>query len=364
MLGCIYSLFFLSFFLILSRKRGRNSNVFIFSIWYIMILLDYSFYQPQLVPFSKKFDSFFLFFCILYIFSYLLFNTVFHYSKLSNIRLIKTNILTYDTYFFLCTCLTLFSFISFLTYMKMYSFSIFREMIAGGDLSTHVGISFPFICTLIYYQNIYNIKKYRKLTVLQLFLLMCIATSKMFFVLGLLYLIPWYKKEFKIKISYILLIVIGGILFFALVHILTNRVVGSGNIFNKVFYMFNGYLLGGIAIFQTHLDGTLANHVTVHPWVRVGKWVGNVYSGFYSFYHDYSYSIFALKTVSIGFLYALLNCKSIICGFIKIYAIYPFLFFIFSDLFYPSVKQWIIFIIAGVAISCINDGGKKCVFVA
>ena len=350
-----FSIVLLCFFFLISRNRKINSIIYIFSVWYLIVITDLILTQNMFVAISKKFDMVFVIFMCVFIFSYLLCNLIFDYNP--NITGIRIKIFKYEVYFLICFLLTLLSLFLFIKALLTYPFPVVREKIGAGELSCKVGISFPFVCGLLYYQKINNIKKFRKLSFVLLLILIIVATSKMFFIIGLLYVVPWYKKGFEFKIRYVFYIVLTGISFFAVLHLVTNRVVGDGNFIQKVMYMLNGYFIGGMAIFQTHLDHTLISHITVAPWVRVGNWVGNVYSGFYSFFINYSYLEFCINTFFVGFMYAILNRKELVFRFVKIYSIYPFLFFIFSDLYIAGITQWLIFFFVGVCIDLIRKRG-------
>ena len=163
-----------------------------------------------------------------------------------------------------------------------------RSKIASRELSFHCGVSFPFVSSCLFFQKVNVIKKRTNFLTVLMFLLALISSSKQFIVFAFLFAIPWYRKGFKISFKAFFFIGIFGFLLVLLLHATTGRVAGSGNLFQKTLYTINGYLIGGIAAFQLFLDGTMQQNITVDGWVKTGKWIGNVYSGFYYFSKDYS----------------------------------------------------------------------------
>ncbi len=351
----VLSFCFLIFLLLLSRKYKEKSFVYIYSLWYLGILVDYSLMQSTFVPFSERFDIFFLFFSFLFIFMYLIFDEVISFS--GNIKFPKFQFFNYKTYFCFSVFLGLFSLLLFIKAFVSMPILIARTKIASNELSFHVGISFPFVSSCLFYQNLKNYKKYKKFLVALIFLLALISSSKQFIVLAILFAIPWYKKDFKFSFLPILLVFCFGFLLILLLHAVTGRVAGNGNLFQRTIYTINGYLLGGIAAFQLFLDGTMESHITVGSWVKTGDWIGNVYSGFYGFYQSRSIFLLSIKILTISLLYSFLNSKrkSIFFKFMRIYSLYPLLFFIFSDLYFPAVKQWLVFVLAGISLLLIKQ---------
>lgn len=346
---------FLIFLLLLSRKYKAKSFVYIYSLWYLVILIDYLFMQNVFVPFSESFDTFFLFFSFLFIFMYLIFDEVISFS--GRIKFPKFQLFSYKTYFCFSVFLGLFSVLLFIKAFISMPILLARAKIASNELSFHVGISFPFVSSCLFYQNFKNYKKYKKLLIVLIFLLALISSSKQFIILAILFAIPWYKKNFKFSLLPILFVFSFGFLLILLLHAVTGRVAGSGNLFQKTVYTINGYLLGGLAAFQLFLDGTMESHITVGGWVKTGDWIGNVYSGFYGFYQNRNIFLLSLKVLAISLLYAFLNSKrkSMFLNFMRIYSLYPLLFFIFSDLYFSAVKQWFVFVIAGISLLFIKQ---------
>lgn len=350
---------FLGFLVLVSLKQNRKSFVFSYSLWYLIMLADYAAARKIFVPFSDRFELFFFYFSFLFVFAYLLFDEVITHIGIYKER--KFSFYSYKTFFLFSVFLAFVSL--FICAKAVVTLPILevRSKIAGEELSFHVGLSFPFVSACLFYQNINGIKKNRKFLLVLLFLLAVISTSKQFIVLMFLYSVPWYKKDFKFRFLPFLLIGLFGFIFILILHALTGRVAGSGNLVQKTLYTINGYFLGGLAVFQLFLDGTMEQHITSGAWVKTGKWIGNVYSGFYNFFYEQSYLLLSVRVLFISLLYAFLNFrrKSVFAGFLRIYSIYPLLFFIFADLYVPAVKQWLIFVFAGAGISFIKNRKLK-----
>ena len=353
MADVLVSFAFLFFLILCTLKYKSSSFVYVYALWYVLILIDYACMQSVFVPFSKKFDLFFFYFSLLFIVMYLLFDTIITFTgKISFPHIHFFSYHYYRLFSLLVASISIFLCLkSFLTMPVL----IVRSKIAASELSFHVGISFPFISSCLFYQNKTGINKHKTLLSIVLFLLAAISSSKQFIVLAFLFTVPWYVRGFKLRLWIIAVLGAFGFLLIMLLHALTGRVAGSGNLVQKTIYTINGYLLGGIAVFQLFLDGTMHSHITSGSWVKTGKWIGNVYSGFYSFYRDYNVLWLSLKIISISALYAFVNVKrkSLFSQFLRVYSIYPLLFFIFSDLFFPAIAQWSAFAVAGICVSCI-----------
>ena len=312
--------------------------------------------QNIFVPFSEKFDLFFLYFSFLFIFSYLVFDAIITYS--GKFKITKFNFFNYKAFFLFSISLACISFLICIKAFASMPILMIRSKIASNELSFYVGVSFPFVSSCLFYENTNNINKNKKFLIIILFLLALISSSKQFIVLAFLYSVPWYKDNFKFRLLPFLAIGLFGFLLILILHTLTGRVTGSGNLIRKTVYTINGYFLGGLAVFQLFLDGVMHQHITVGSWIKTGTWIGNVYSGFYWFYKNQNLLFLTTKIQGISLLYAFVNYRrnSIFLRFIRVYSIYPFLFFIFSDLYIPAIKQWLIFVIAGIAISIIKKG--------
>lgn len=356
----LFSYLFLLYLIFQSRKYKLNSYIYIYSVWFFVILLDYMFFQKVFVPFSEKFNFFFIYFSFLFVFAYLLFDQII--TRTGQLLTKKVKLFSYRVYCLFSIILGIFSILLCLKAFSSMSILAVRAKLATKELSFHVGTSFPFVASCVFFQNIKNQKKSKLLCIL-MFLLAVISSSKQFIILSFLFYIPWYKTGFKIKFIYISFTILTGFLLVLILHYVTGRVAGSGNLIQKTLYTINGYLLGGLAAFQLFLDGTMNQHITTGAWIKTGDWVGNVYSGFYSFYENKNLALLTVKTVCISLLYASINIrrKSMFSQFMRVYSIYPLIFFIFSDLFFSSISQWCMFSIAGLGITFVKDK-KRSVF--
>lgn len=353
------SYLFLVFLILQSRKYKQKSYIYIYSVWFLIVLFDYMFFQEIFVPFSEKFDLFFLYFSFLFSFAYLLFDEII--TRAGELVTKKINLFSYRAYRLFSVMLGFLSIALCLKAFSSMSILAVRAKLAAKELSFHVGISFPFVASCVFFQNIKNEKKYCKFLAILMFLLALISSSKQFIILSFLFYIPWYKAGFKIKLIYIVFTVLVGFLLVLILHAVTGRVAGSGNLVQKTLYTINGYFLGGLAVFQLFLDGTMSQHITTGAWIKTGEWVGNVYSGFYSFYENNNVALLTFKILCISLLYAAINIrrKSIFSQFMRVYSVYPLIFFVFSDLFFAAISQWIMFSIAGLGITFIKDKSRR-----
>lgn len=356
------------------KKNFFDSFIKTFSFIWMVYLSLYLIYEDRFIKISDKFDLFFLVFFLTSCATYILFYYVF---GLNRIKLFKVKPI------FPCRFIYIFSsvlfFISTLLFLEMVYYNGIngiREAILSGDNSIYAGITFPFVVGAYYVANCENneiLKKYFSLMVICLALM---STTKIFLVIALIFLSGFYIK----KISFIksILLLICGFCLFSLIHIWMDKIAGKtdnsiGGLFDGLVFTLVGYLIGGLAVFQLQLDekfipfvsyNNIISFVTNKPdeqyilntgtWIRTGDWLGNVQSGFSSWYQfGGSYSSFYLGA-TIGFIYALIfglskNHNSI--KFLKIFSFYPIIFFIFNDTIFSAVKMWVAYVIVAIFIA-------------
>ncbi len=342
-----YSLLTLVYLLLINKKIDKNNSIYIFSLSFIIFISVYSFYQYFFIPFSAKFDSFFVSFVAIFAGFYYVFKYFFGHFKINGIINITIN---YQKYHNFSIFLSFISIILFLRYFITMPFSMLREQVIHEGLSFYVGISFPFVASCLYYQNIYNIKKGRLVLVALCVILAIISTSKQFFVMTLLYAVPWYKKDYKINILYIIVIAFFGFLLFSLNHVLREIGQNHGNFWESNFRTLLGYFLGGLAAFQLHLD-----YVPLSGFVETGEWWGNVYTGFYNFFEDYDWYVLTIKVMGMSLFYAIFDSyksRYIQAHFISIFGVFPLIFIVFSDMFYHHTL--LTYIIVGICLGFVK----------
>jgi hypothetical protein len=233
-------------------------------------------------------------------------------------------------------------------------FTALRILMTGQErVSLHIGISFPLCCSMLFYMRKRNITDCRNIIILCIILLAIISTSKMFFVFALLYIVPWYEREFKLKISIIVAIFLIGFLSFFGLHAATSRMLDDKNVFVAVLRTLNTYLLFGLASFQLSLDGILEIATNSTGWIKAGKAYGNVIAGFQTLFEEKNYFFFYIRIMFLSFLYSVIYYrKTLLFDFLKVYAFFPLLFVFFSDWFFSSM--WFGFFLSGIGISFIG----------
>lgn len=366
--------FFLNF-----NKKMYDSFLKTFSMIWLFYIGLYLVSSKNFVPISDEFDTVFLAFFLSSIFFYSIILFFFKLSKLKGVSfksVISTNI-----YYFISFILTFFSIFKFIYYIAIFGLSDYRQTLLDNDLSISVGLSFPFLMGAYYIAEKNNQQKVKIISIIFLFVLGIISTSKIFIVIMLLYISGFYKKNFSLNWYKITKIFVAGFLIYSLLHVLMGKIAGAtgDNFFGIVdglIFTFIGYLLGGLAVFQLQLNGqyipsgyfsNVFNFLINMPvnnsmveggdWVYTGSWLGNVKSGFSTWYQFFGIIGMVYLGLLIGFIYAFIfyfSKKSISLNFIKIFSFYPLMFFIFNDTFLGASKIWIVYILVVFILSITN----------
>lgn len=343
-MSCPLSIIFLLLIALRTRKLGDKLFCY-FSIWCIGILIDLELSQRVFGEISERFDLFFLLFLIILYSSYVISSKFFNKSREITIK-VPANI-KFEMYYKICIIFSLFNLVWGLINIRTMSFGDLRQIVAQGDISFHSGISTALLASAMYYANTYNYKWEIKARIAVTMLgVAVLSTSKMFLVIDTLYILPWYIRDYRIKIKNILVLIFGSIVGFYLFNGMTGRLAGgTDSVFRNLLYTMNGYLIGGLAIFQRYLDNNI--YYTSPGWIKTGRWVGNVSTAFVYLYQNYNIILFIIKVILIGILYALLNMNIKSIKFLRIYSLYPLFFIFFDELYFKSITQWIVFCIAG-----------------
>jgi hypothetical protein len=361
------SLIILITFIFISRKKDFRSVIKLFSIMSLIVLVYYSFFQEDYVPFSKKFDIFYSVFLFLFFIPYLLFlffyKYVLKYVFVGGIKpVVKKHpvviLYTWKIYYIICVLFALYSIISFCyLFMITGGVSLLRELISQSEGSMHVGASFPLCCSMLFYMREKEITKGRKFMIVLIIILAIISTSKQFLLLTFLFLVPWYKKGFKLKITLILPIILIGLLGFMLIHILVGHIsLSSINTLSEiVLKQFNSYFIGPLASFQLYLDGLWKGATTgMEGWVKAGNYIGNTHTAFKKYYDDMNFLSFSFYILAIAYIYSFIHSKNTLFhNFMKVFAVFPLYMLFFADLMFQSM--WFSFGLAGLGISFIGD---------
>ena len=237
-------------------------------------------------------------------------------------------------------------------------FGFLRELLVQGE-SVHIGASYPLCCSMLFYLRDKKIVKGRKFIILLIIVLAVISTSKQFILLTFLYLVPWYKKYFKLKIKFVLFIIFIGLISFMFMHILIGHISleNTNAILSTFLKQFNGYFIGSLASFQLHLDGlweAAGIPGAAKGWVKAGNYIGNTHTAFRMYYNDKSIFIFSFYVLGIACIYSFIHSKNTVFhNFMKIYAVFPLYMLFFADLMFKSM--WFTFGLAGLGISFIGN---------
>ncbi len=366
--------FFLNF-----NKKMYDSFLKTFSMIWLFYIGLYLVSSKNFVPISDEFDTVFLAFFLSSIFFY---SIILFFLKLSKLKGVSfKSVISTNIYYFISFILTFFSIFKFIYYIAIFGLSDYRQTLLDNDLSISVGLSFPFLMGAYYIAEKNNQQKVKIISIIFLFVLGIISTSKIFIVIMLLYISGFYKKNFSLNWYKITKIFVAGFLIYSLLHVLMGKIAGAtgDNFFGIVdglIFTFIGYLLGGLAVFQLQLNGqyipsgyfsNVFNFLINMPvnnsmveggdWVYTGSWLGNVKSGFSTWYQFFGIIGMVYLGLLIGFIYAFIfyfSKKSISLNFIKIFSFYPLMFFIFNDTFLGASKIWIVYILVVFILSITN----------
>ena len=366
--------FFLNF-----NKKMYDSFLKTFSMIWLFYIGLYLVSSKNFVPISDEFDTVFLAFFLSSIFFY---SIILFFLKLSKLKGVSfKSVISTNIYYFISFILTFFSIFKFIYYIAIFGLSDYRQTLLDNDLSISVGLSFPFLMGAYYIAERNNQQKVKIISIIFLFVLGIISTSKIFIVIMLLYISGFYKKNFSLNWYKITKIFVAGFLIYSLLHVLMGKIAGAtgDNFFGIVdglIFTFIGYLLGGLAVFQLQLNGqyipsgyfsNVFNFLINMPvnnsmveggdWVYTGSWLGNVKSGFSTWYQFFGIIGMVYLGLLIGFIYAFIfyfSKKSISLNFIKIFSFYPLMFFIFNDTFLGASKIWIVYILVVFILSITN----------
>jgi len=353
MTGCFLSITVLAIAIILEKKSFSQIQVFL--MFCLGILIFYVFSQNTFVPFSMKFDKFFSFFVVVLYSSYKIFKCLI--DKVHLQVKVKCCLFQYKLYFGVCMTISYILIFRAIFIVMKVGYNGLRNQILNGTFSVHSSIVMALLSSLMYLANIYkqSIKKKVFLAV-PIILIAALSTSKMYFVLAILYIVPWYSSNFRVNLNTILFVLFAGFGSFFWLHLVTNRVVGNEqNLIQSLLFTLKGYFLGGLAAFQIIIDGGCMDD----GWIWTGKWVGNVYSAFSRLFYEQSYILFGIRVVCIGFLYAWLSQKNHIAKYVKVYSGLPLFMIFFDEMFVSAISQWICFIIAGFFVSILQNNNCK-----
>lgn len=349
------SIIILIFFMIIS-SFCRDKFLKIFSSINLFGVILYSSAQKDFLVFSEHFDIFFLIYLSTFLVSYCLSKGFCKVYRLKDNNYVFFHLPTYRILIFFAIGLSLSIFVFSIF---RYPFLTLRSMIAERSISFYISISFPMCASYLFYLNLIQKNRQSAIATVVLFVLALISTSKIFFIIFLLFSIPWYRKGFKLSFKILFAVMLVGFSSFSLLHIITNRVVGGNDsLIKNIIFTMEGYYIGGLAAFQTFLDGTMKSYMTSGGWIKTGKWVGNVYSGFYYLFAEKSYVFFIARCFFVGFLYGVIwanASKNYFWKALSVYSVFPVCFIFFSDFFFGGWVQWCCFAAAAFILNSVKQ---------
>lgn len=371
--GLLSIFFFLAILILVAHRRINLSLVKLVAFFWVFYLLLYKASESEFLPVSEGFDiRVITFFLCFFGFYTLAISCKFKF----NFR-VKKFIPSYFLFFVVTInviyTLSLFIHVIYLT----GDFIHYRDYLLESGESIRVGTSFPLVAALLVYaraNRVYNVKMISAL----LLLLAIISSSKIFIMLALIFVIPWYEQSFNASFFKICMILIFSFLGFILLHLLLGKYVGSSNVFYALVFTLKGYLLGGIAVFQDVLNGNITlpdgfyifsflekipllefNYVAEidnNGWFRTGLWFGNVYSAFSYWEELGGLPAFPIVGSIIGLLYGFIH-KSNRYEFIvlKNFSYYPLIMMVFAEQFLLGLGMWVSFSLTSIFLCFIKN---------
>lgn len=371
--GLLSIVFFIVILILVAHRRINLSLVKLMAVFWLFYLLLYKISESDFLPVAEGFDirliSFFL--------SFFGFYTLAISSNLNFYFRVKKFIPSYF-FLFVVTISVLYTLSLFIHVIYLTGdFIHYRDYLLENGESIRVGTSFPLVAALLVYaraNRVYNVKIISAL----LLLLAIISSSKIFIMLSLLFVIPWYERSFNASFFKVVLILIFSFFGFILLHLLLGKYVGSSNVFYALVFTLKGYLLGGIAVFQDVLNGNIIlpdgfylrsflenvpllgfnyqAEIDNNGWFRTGLWFGNVYSAFSYWEELGGLPVFPIVGSIIGLLYGFIH-KSKGYEFIvlKNFSYYPLIMMIFAEQFLLGLGMWISFTLASIFLCFIKN---------
>ncbi|SFH67143.1 hypothetical protein SAMN04487861_1026 [Selenomonas ruminantium] len=352
-LSCVILFVFMS---IEGYIHSAKTQMFIFLAFCLTTVLIYSLVGELFGGFSVKFDNFFsVFVCSLYLSYSLCLYIVKQFKFKINLLF---SLFEYKYYF---AFVMIFSYIEIMIgiyYVSTSSYAGLRALINANSVSLHSGITSAMVTSIMFMEyEFFNRKKVRIFIAFTLFFLAILSTSKIFILLAIIYIVPWYTKWYHMGVKqslFMLFIIIGCFMMSQLLLGKVAEIDGSSNAVVSLTYTMMGYYLGGLASFQLFLDGIISSEP---GWVRTGAWLGNVYSAFLSLFVEKNYLIFMIKVSMIGAFYALLTTDSYSIRYLKNYGWLALLMVFYDNMF--GANQLVCFLITSIFINIFSNNFKR-----
>lgn len=374
------ALLVLGLYLIATYRRPMfaSPDRILAGVWFVL-LGTYILFEDDLVPLSGAFIAYFLLF-------FTAFCVTFQVCRISCVHIPSIRIPKFlDPLHVVVTTLVIglippILAANILTSHSLYSFMDFR-LLTGGDgigerESIRIGIAFPLTCAGWYLARREGYIKLSWLLGLLVFLLSVISTGKIFLLLFLLFLVPWWSPRFNIyRWSYVASAI--GLGLFVASHIVLDKFSAdpSDGLLTALAHTLKVYALGGVAAFQLILGGDVplpqrimwkpvgdlfpgivrVPESIILPWIQVGDYYTNVYTAFGYWYEAFGVASCILMGSVLGSLYALLYqqraTSSLSVGFVKVFYLFPLLFISHQDFFFPSIAMHVGFLTAAFLLS-------------
>jgi hypothetical protein len=249
----------------------------------------------------------------------------------------------------------------------------FRMLLIGDEVherqSIGIGFAFPIACGGWYVARYGKHRLLAWLGGLAVFGLSVLSTSKIFLVLFLLFLIPWWDLKARMARWVVGLAMLGLGVFFGS-QVLLEKFSSSPDDSGLAFALGNTlrvYLFGGVAAFQQVLTGAAdfpqgamwkpigdvapglvtVPESSILPWTEVGTWQTNVYSAFGYWFDALGFPSAAIMGVALGALYGSAfrdSSPSMPAAFYRTFLLFPLLFTFHQDFFLPSLAMHVGFL--------------------
>jgi oligosaccharide repeat unit polymerase len=369
MLSVSFSFAYTCYRYVIKKPHGLP---FIINLQWLILLITYKLNENSFVPLNEKSDlAIFIF-----IFTFTIVHNLTPSSwtfKVNTPHFIQDNLLYGLAY--------LASILSFILLInsgdKFTDLMSLRTLVTpeGSEerLSIGVGFSLPLTLTAWILARSKDKKRESYLLGIISFFLAVITTSKIFIMICLLFSIPINIKIKRISFEKIFKIGIISVFGFALLHIALGKFVESDEgLIDSAYKTLISYMLSGIAgfslyinneaqfpvnaiwkpigdIFPTLIDVPESN---ILPWIQIGDWYGNVYTGLAYWIDGFGYLGMILFIGIIGLTSKIIYSTSSVT-MIPIQRLFLFGILItpHQDSFLSSIKIWIGFLICSIILS-------------
>lgn len=369
MIAAAFSLLYISYRYI---KNKPNGIPFIINLQWLTLLVVYKLNEGEFVPLNKNADYTFFLFLLFFTFTYNL--TPSTWSP--NIKF--PNVIPEKLLYILAFLSSSLSIIILFSDGNRFSdlMSLRNLLTPEGSeerLSIGIGFSLPLTLTGWILARSKNKKRETYLLGIMSFLLAILTTSKIFILICLLFSIPLNIKTNNIPFKKLLHIALTSLIGFTLLHIALGKFVESDDgLFDSMYRTFISYLLSGVAGFSLYINNeaqfpsnavwksigdfipSLINvpESNILPWIQIGDWYGNVYTGLTYWIDGFSYIGMIIYVSLLGVISKIIfSTKGVSIIPIQRLFIFGLLIISHQDSFLASIKLWIGFSICSIMLA-------------